>query len=87
MHYFCQEKVYRLVTGDDNTDENHKVKNHLLSQKYHQLENLEREKGLRSQYDDEIVKSNTVMKNGHMEIHLKVTEVSNKTVWFTLDLF
>lgn len=35
MHYFCQEKVYRLVTGDDNTDENHKVKNHLLSQKYH----------------------------------------------------
>jgi len=35
IHYLRQEKLYRLVAGDDNTDENCKVKNHLLSQKFH----------------------------------------------------
>lgn len=35
IQYFCHEKAYRLLVGDGNTDENHKVKNHLLSQKFH----------------------------------------------------
>lgn len=44
-------------------------------------------KGLRSKYDDEIVKFNTDANYGHLEIQLKVTEVSNKRVWFTLHFF
>lgn len=40
IFYLGQEKVYQLLAGDDNPDKNYKVKNHLLSQKSHLLENL-----------------------------------------------
>lgn len=33
--YLCQEKLYQLQAHDDNTDENYKAKNCLLSWKCH----------------------------------------------------
>lgn len=44
-------------------------------------------KGMRNKYDDEIVKSNADVNYCHLEIQLKVTEVRNRRVWLTLDLF
>lgn len=68
---------------------NHQVKSHQLSQKLlgnPSVKSVGR-KGLRSKYDDETVKSNTDVNYCHLEIQLKVTEVSNRRVWLPLDLF
>lgn len=69
---------------------NHQVKSHRLPQKCQQLETSVFKsvggKGLRSKYDDEIVKSNTDLNYCNLEIQLKVTEVSNKGLAYSRPL-